>query len=416
MRGCERVRRFESVGVVLLLALTARSASAQAPAGPSGTPTPSAAPAPPTPWYEKLRIRGYGHIRYNRLLESNDSLQCEQCDRSWGANGGVFIRRARIIVQGQVHPRLFIYLQPDFANTVGTSGNVAQLRDWYVDVGLDRKSEYRVRLGQSKVPYSFENMQSSQNRLPLDRADATNSASANERDLGAFFMWAPKKIRDRFSALVNDGLKGSGDYGVLAIGAFNGQTANRPEANNSLHVVARATYPIAVGTQIIEPSIAAYTGKYVVTSDQRSAGVRGVADWNYRDERVVGSLSIAPKPFGLLAEYNVGRGPEFNPATDSIETQSLKGGFVTATYMLKRHKHIILPFVRYQVYDGGKKQERDARSYNVNDYEVGLEWQPSASFELVSAWYHGDRRFEDRTRPTNRQRGNLLRLQAQFNF
>ena len=291
MRGCERVRRFEFVGVVLLLALTAltaRSASAQAPAGPSGTPTPSAAPAPPTPWYEKLRIRGYGQIRYNRLLESNDSLQCEQCDRSWGANGGVFIRRARIVVQGQVHPRLFIYLQPDFANTVGTSGNVAQLRDWYVDVGLDRKNEYRVRLGQSKVPYSFENMQSSQNRLPLDRADATNSASANERDLGAFFMWAPKKIRDRFSALVNDGLKGSGDYGVLAIGAFNGQTANRPEANNSLHVVARATYPIAVGTQIIEPSIAAYTGKYVVTSDQRSAGVRGVADWNYRDERVVG--------------------------------------------------------------------------------------------------------------------------------
>ena len=48
--------------------------------------TPTPAPAP-SAWYEKIRIRGYGQIRYNRLLETNDSPQCEQCDRSWGANG-----------------------------------------------------------------------------------------------------------------------------------------------------------------------------------------------------------------------------------------------------------------------------------------------------------------------------------------
>lgn len=370
----------------------------------------------PAAWYEKIRVRGYGQIRYNRLLETNDSLQCEQCDRSWGENGGVFIRRARIIFQGQVHPRVFIYLQPDFASSVGTSGNVAQLRDWYMDVGLDGKNEWRVRLGQSKVPFSYENMQSSQNRLPLDRADPTNSAAANERDMGGFLMWAPRKIRDRYTALVNDGLKGSGDYGVLTIGAFNGQTANRAEANNSLHVVARATYPIAVRGQILEPSLAAYRGMYVVTADQRSAGVKGTTDWNYRDERVLGTIALAPKPFGLLAEYNIGRGPEYNPATDSIETQRLQGGFVTATYQLKRGRQIFFPFARYQVYDGGKKHERDARSYDVHDVEMGLEWQPNASFELVTAFYRGDRRFEDRSRPRNRQRGDLLRLQAQFNF
>jgi hypothetical protein len=36
--------------------------------------------------------------------------------------------------------------------------------------------------------------------------------------------------------LVKDGYKGS-DYGVFAFGAFNGQTANRTEANRNLHVV-----------------------------------------------------------------------------------------------------------------------------------------------------------------------------------
>ena len=36
------------------------------------------------PWHEKLSVRGYAQFRYNRLLETNPLLQCEQCDRSWG--------------------------------------------------------------------------------------------------------------------------------------------------------------------------------------------------------------------------------------------------------------------------------------------------------------------------------------------
>ncbi len=376
-----------------------------------------ATPAPASrPWYERIRVRGYGQIRYNRLLETNPDLKCEQCDRSWGDGGGFFIRRARIIFQGQVHQNVFIYLQPDFASSAGSTGNVAQMRDWYVDVGFDRDNEFRVRLGQSKVPYSFENLQSSQNRLPLDRADPTNSAASNERDIGAFFMWAPKATRTRLASLVNDGLKGSGDYGVFAIGVFNGQTANRPEANNEPHVVGRLSYPMAVGGQIIEAGVAAYSGKYVVTSEQRSVGVKGTSDWNYRDERVLGSFVLYPRPFGILAEYNAGRGPEFNPATDSIETRSLSGGFVTLSYQLRVDEHVLFPFARYQVYDGGKKHERDARSYSVRDFELGIEWQPSPSFELVGAYYAGDRRFEDLQMPVNQQNGQLLRLQAQFNF
>jgi hypothetical protein len=68
------------------------------------------------------------------------------------------------------------------------------------------------------------------------------------------------------------------------------------------------------------------------------------------------------------------------------------------------------------VYEGGKKHERDARSYSVNDVEVGVEWQPNPAFELVTEWYHGARRFEDKLKPSNEQRGSTLRIQAQFNF
>ena len=186
------------------------------------------------PWYENLKIRGYMQLRYNRLLETNPNLGCEQCDRSWGNNGGFFFRRIRIIFYGQIHPRVFLYIQPDFASSASATGlHFAQIRDAYFDVGLDKNNEIRFRIGQSKVPFGFENMQSSQNRLPLDRNDAMNSAVSNERDIGIFFYWAPKKIRDRFAILVKEGYKGSGDYGVFGFGAYNGQVANRPEMNNN---------------------------------------------------------------------------------------------------------------------------------------------------------------------------------------
>lgn len=99
-------------------------------------------------WYEKLNIRGYAQLRYNRLLETNPNLGCEQCDRSWGNNGGFFLRRIRIIFFGQIHPRVYVYIQPDFASSVSSSNlHFVQIRDAYFDVGLDKNNEFRFRLG-----------------------------------------------------------------------------------------------------------------------------------------------------------------------------------------------------------------------------------------------------------------------------
>ncbi|RTQ47854.1 porin [Hymenobacter gummosus] len=369
-------------------------------------------------WYEAVSIRGYMQVRYNRLLETNPDLKCEQCDKSWGDNGGIFFRRIRLIVYGQLHPRIYFYLQPDFASTPGgsTSGHFGQIRDAYFDIGLDANSQFRVRLGQSKIPYGFENMQSSQNRLALDRNDALNSAVVNERDLGAFLYWAPTKIRQRFASLVSDGLKGSGDYGVLALGAFNGQAANRAEQNNGLHVVARLSYPFLIGKQIIEPGLQAYTGRYALSTDQLSRGVKYCPTMNYVDQRAAASFVLYPQPLGFQAEYNVGRGPEFNAATDSIETRRLHGGYATVSYRARVGGQQFYPFVRGQHYEGGKKYERDARSYHVRELEIGLEWQPLKFLELVPMYTISSRRFEDYQTQGNRQRGRLLRLQAQLNF
>ncbi len=365
-------------------------------------------------WYDKIAIRGYLQARYNRLLETNPDLKCEQCDKSMGENGGLFIRRMRIIFSGQISKRVYFYIQPDFASSAGTTGNIAQLRDAYMDLGLDPNNEFRIRLGQSKVPYGFENMQSSQNRLPLDRNDALNSSVSNERDMGAFFYWAPKATRTLYADLVKEGLKGSGDYGVFAFGVYNGQTANQTEKNDNLHIVSRLSYPIKIKNQIIEPGIQAYTGKYVLLSTSKD--VKKVANLEYLDQRVAASFILYPKPFGIQAEYNVGRGPEFNKLTDSIEVRNLQGGYITLSYLFKAKDQVFIPFARLQYYKGGKKHELDARSYEVNELELGIEWQPSKYFELVAMYTMSQRRFEDYTVKDNFQKGNLLRLQAQINF
>ena len=372
---------------------------------------------PKKQWFESIQLRGYMQVRYNRLLETNPLLQCAQCDRSWGDNGGFFIRRMRLIFSGQISERVYFYIQPDLAsNPSSTATQYAQIRDAYVDVGLDAKNEFRLRVGQSKVPFGFENMQSSQNRIPLDRNDALNSAVANERDLGVFFYWAPKNIRTLFASLVNDGLKGSGDYGVFSFGAYNGQTANRAEANNSPHIVSRFSYPFAVNKQIVEMGVQAYTGQYILTPDLINAGVKLPATRSFLDQRVASSFVLYPKPFGIQAEYNIGRGPRFNKVSDSVEVSSLKGGYITASYKTQKGKHVIIPFSRYQYYQGGKKHEMDAMAYDVKEFEVGVEWQPNKNIELVTMYTFSDRRFESFKNQNNQQKGSLLRLQLQLNF
>ena len=366
-------------------------------------------------WYERLSLRGYAQVRYNRLLETNPSLVCQQCDRSIGRNGAFSIRRARLVVSGDVHERVSVYIQPDLATDVGSDKHVAQLRDAYFDVYLDQGRTYRVRFGQSKIPFGFENLQSSSNRLPLDRADPLNSALPNERDIGVLFYWSPGEARRRFRVLTDSGLKGSGDYGVFGAGVFNGQTANRNEQNNGLHAVARLAYPFRLANgQFVELGAQGYHGRFVIPAAQRSPGVAGPAE--FLDERIAGSLVVYPQPFGLQAEWNVGRGPEFDPGSSSIRTRRLGGGYVQAMYRARRAGQTVTPFLRAQRYDGGKKLETDARHYRVRELEGGVEWLPVSAFELTASYVTSDRRFEDAATIGNREEGHFLRLQAQFNY
>ena len=373
-------------------------------------------------WYERIQLRGYAHFRYNRLFETNRKLKSGQTDASIGDKQGFFMRRARLTFYGDVNDRVFIYIQPDYStNATNTQSQQSyfQIRDAYFDYHLTENKEWRTRLGISKVPFGFDNMQSSSNRGPLDRSDAINSGAPNERDTGMFLMYAPSEIRARFKELANSSLKGSGDYGMLAIGAFNGQSLNRQERNNDLHRAIRLTYPMKLANgQFIEASVQAYEGKYN-TTDQAKAPQVGK---DFYDQRTAYTLVYYPQPIGFQLEYNHGTGPEFDKKVGTTRASKLEGGYAQVYYNLNIENHRIFPYVRSQKYKGGKKLATNAEYNSVEEWEIGTEWQPHAAFELTAAYAMMNRLTQSSNDPAdltgfkNHQQGNLLRLQAQFNY
>jgi hypothetical protein len=383
---------------------------------PARRDTARTAPPRTRAWYERLSLRGYTQVRYNRLLETNPDLTCAQCDRSIGRGNGFLIRRARLVLSGDVHPRVSIYIQPDLASESSGQLHFAQLRDAYFDVFLDSAKTFRLRVGQSKVPFGFQNLQSSSNRVPLDRDDGLNSGVPNERDLGVTAYWSTPVARQRFRVLTDSGYKGSGDYGVVGFGLYNGQTANRPEQNNGQHAVLRVTYPFRLpGGQFIEAGVQGYTGRFVIPASQRTAGL--AAPTEFDDRRVAASLIVYPQPLGFQAEWNVGRGPSFTrEGAPTIRDARLNGGYAMLMLRTQPHGQVLTPFTRAQYFDGGKKLETDARHHRVRELESGVEWLPFSAFELTASYVAADRRTSDAAAPDARERGRFLRLQAQFNY
>ncbi|MFD0912220.1 porin [Methylophilus luteus] len=371
-------------------------------------------------WTSRVNLRGYVQVRNTTMLGGDDGINLWS-DRSVGddkslgdADKNFLIRRARLIIFGDFGDHLSYYIQPDFASTAGTgNNNFAQLRDAYGDVYIDKTRVHRVRVGQSKVPYGFENLQSSSNRLALDRNDALNSAVRDERDLGAFYYYTPTDIQALFEDINKQGLKHSGNYGMFALGLYNGQGANRPEQNDNYHVVSRFTYPWKTESgQIYEAGIQAYRGEYVSStgaySRRNAAGALATATPTLgtgtplsgrngiEDERVGISFIMYPQPFGIQAEWNWGNTPGLDIAKNVIEKKSLNGGYVQAMYKIDNFQFLstngtLIPFIKWQYFDGYNKAETNSPENHVNDWELGVEWQLAPEVEIAMVYHRMNR-------------------------
>jgi Phosphate-selective porin O and P len=390
-------------------------------------------------WFDKISIRGYVQARYT-YLPGDKSIRSEY-DNTIRDNTGFAFRRVRLVFSGDITDWLSFYIQPEFAGSVpGTtgdqSGNFVQLRDAYTDIFMPvpflflAEKDLRIRAGLSKVPFGFENLQSSQQRLAFDRSDGINSAANGERDLGLFVYYTPAETRKLFRRLIDSGLKGSGDYGVLGVGVYNGQTLNVNERNDNKHVALHATYPMELPYgQIIQFGVDAYRGSFNVGSSLSSvnslsgtnlpAGVPSVENkGNYLDERVGVHFVLYPQPIGFQAEWNWGHGPQLNGSRTAIEEGNIQGGYVQGMYKWDVNQPwltSVIPYVRYQEYSGGKKHRTNMPVNVVREWEVGAEWQFTKSLEITIA-YARSRRTDTQTAPYAIREGDIVRTQLQWNY
>jgi hypothetical protein len=400
-------------------------------------------------WFNKISLRGYTQMRYNQSL-SGDRVAGDPELRSVGDgsiknNSNFSFRRVRLVFSGDVNEYVSFYLQPDFASTSGDL-HFAQLRDAYADLAFDKPHEYRIRAGQSKVPFGWENLQSSQNRLTLDRADALNSAVPSERDLGLFAYWSPTDTQKLWKTLSKKGLKTSGDYGVLGLGAYNGQGVNKSEANDDFYFVAHSTYPFDLGFmglrgQVLEVGADAISGRFNTSNSDTCSFKDGqtascfaytyegtkygkpfvTTDGNSEDRVAVHAI-LFPQPFGLQSEWNWGKGPTLNPVTGTVERQDLNGGYVQAMYKIDNvfgTQGSMMPYVKWQTYDGAWKGASFAPRVSVEEVEAGVEYQLNKALEITLAYATMNRtNIADPTKSDylRQANGDLLRTLLQFNY
>jgi hypothetical protein len=374
-------------------------------------------------WYERIGLRGYTQFRFTRAgdPESGPALEVP-ADRSVGQSEALVIRRGRFILSGDVTDRVALYAQFDFNASTGAADYSLQMRDLYADIALDRNKAFRVRLGQSKVPFGWVNLQSSQNRLAMERPDALNSAVEGERDYGAYFMWASPEARRRFRDLVSQGLKGSGDYGVAAVGVFNGQGLNRSDQNGDFHLLARASYPFKrPGGQYFELGAHAYRGQFVsptqaLTSQNVTITPARDAE-GVLDERVGVTAVVYPQPLGIEAEWNIGRGPELSADLSRISATRLHGGYVQVNYRQPTSRGAWFPFARWQYFDGARKFARNAPSFRLNELDLGVEVARWTELELVMSYTRTFERSRTGSFPYAISKGgNRLGFQVQWNY
>lgn len=388
-------------------------------------------------WYEKLTIRGYTQVRFGRTVsqDPNSAAPSMFGDRSINGDAENFsIRRARLIIAGDLSDYVSLYFQSDFANNPADGSNTyfAQIRDLYADIYLDKERINRFRVGQSKLPWGFEEMQSSGNRIPLDRSDAIDSGdSPNQRDLGVFYYWTPVEKQKLLQELVDGGLRGSGNYGIFAFGAYNGQGGSEVEENLNLHIVSRLTWPFRLSNgQVVEVSIQGYTGQIVVAGEAirplgqgeaivpaATGGHQGILD-----QRVAATFVWYPQPLGFQAEWNVGQGPGLNDAQTAVMTRALQGGYAMTMYKIDTQRcGIVIPYFRYQFYRGGYRSVSNAPYGNHTEYDLGVEWQIRKELDLVVEYgfvngMNLDAINEPGVTSYQNFRGGVLRCQMQINY
>jgi hypothetical protein len=260
----------------------------------------------------------------------------------------------------------------------------------------------------------------------MDRHESVQSGAPGERDLGVAYYWSPKIAQERFAQLAAYH-NGPGDYGVFGIMVYNGQSRSRLELNKDKHIGAKLAYPFQFPNgRLLEAGVLGYHGVFgvqgasqpnVASAARCISPLTSEGGCDIKDQRVTAYVWTPPQPWGLLAEFTVGRGPKRNAQTNFIEESNVVGGYVQGYYTWRYSDvGMLTPYVRYGEYYGGFKSLNGAPDGQSRTWNLGLVWEPDTHFRFVADWVFKDGL--NSTLVANRAQSDFdasqLRFQAQW--
>lgn len=272
---------------------------------------------------KKITVAGYTQVRYQALDEP-------------GKIDGFDIRRARLDVKGAISPYWGYRVQFDLAGS-------PKLIDAYAELKLN--DYFNFTIGQAKIPFSLENLTSSNKLELIDRSQAVEALVArgkdvggnqNGRDIGVQLGGTIWKLKDRPVL----------DY---RMGVYNGSGINTTDTNEKKDFATRLIVHPVVGLDL---GAALYNGSRFVPEVKTGTVVTTPAK-NVDRNRYGFDLSYDYKNLGIRGEYLHGT----DELTDR-EGYYIQGGY----YFLEKKLQLL---AKYDFYDANKSKADDASTWLV---------------------------------------------------
>lgn len=323
-------------------------------------------------WINNVKLSGYGMAQYQ--FSSQDNAKSNSFN----------LRMARVALDGRILHDWYWKAQIQFNGNTSTLGSSPRVVDLFAE--WQKYPCFRVKVGQFKNPFTFENpmhpieqgfMSYSQGTLKLAGfSDRSGQHASNGRDIGLQFQ--------------GDFLKNSEGRNLVhyQVGVFNGQGINMKDVDQQKNVIGGVWVMPIAGMRL---GWFGWTGSYARKGSWIDASGEQTGIRKLQQRRYAFSAEYAKDDWTFRSEYIHSTGAAFsktlqntNDANASDCTLSNNGDKAQAVYALviapiiKNKLHVKARYDMYQPSDGAEKQK--------TLYEFGLNFHFNKNLVLTSEY------------------------------
>lgn len=348
----------------------------------------------PAQWFQNVKLSGYGLVQYQASGKKGDKSNSFE------------LRLVRLSLDGRIQNDFYWKAQVQVNGNTSTKGSSPRLVDLFAE--WQKYPFFRVKAGQFKLPFTFENpmhpidqgfMGYSQNVNCLSGfSDRTGQHSSNGRDIGV--------------QVQGDLLKNARGRNLLhyQVGVFNGQGINTKDVDQQKTIAGGIWVMPVEGMRIgvfgLEGSYARkYT--YYDEDNRKHTEAKSLPQHRY----AVSGEYVSKGDWTFRSEYIHGTGEGFKTSDNEKNPDLALNGFGNKADGL--YAAVIAPVVKHKAHVKARyNMYRRSGEWNSMKtmYEIGADYKFSKNIGITAEYVF----VNDRT--LQRQNYNMADVQLQFRF